>query len=749
MTGDASWSRIKELFQAAMERAPKERIAFLEQACGEDRALHEEVVSLLSAHREAGTFAERPALETLAETTPAGVDYQILSTLGAGGMGEVFRARDVALGRDVAIKILPPGLADDPARLARFDREARVLASLNHPNICAIHGITDVSGTPGLVLELVEGPTLGERLDDQSKNSGKPRRLGIKEALTIGRDIARALEAAHDKGIVHRDLKPANIKITPDGIVKVLDFGLAKASGADPERLARQTSADPERVGLPASARWAYESQDGVRLGTAAYMSPEQARGEPVDKRTDIWAFGAVLFEMLSGHRAAEGATVSETIAAVLESEPDWTAMPASVPPNIRRLVKRCLEKDAKRRLKDIGDACLELEDALSPSETDGSVGHPARTAMPRRAWLLSLIAMLGFAAAAFLAWPDRTAERPTSVTRRLTAELGTDATLVTLGFGQGSPIVLSPDGAVLAFVAQPSRGAARQIYVRRLDELKAVPLSGTEDALNPFFSPDGRWIAFFAEGTLKKAPTAGGGAVTICACVVQANRGGDWGEDGQITFSPDRSGASLWQISPEGNSVPFQLTTLGEGEVTQRWPQMLLGGKAVLFTGNSRPDGFQEANVVAQSLPNGPRKVLVPGAYYGRYLASGHLVYVHDGTVFAAPFDLNRLELTGPAVAVLEGAMVLMPTGSAEIAFSDAGTVAYLPAPEQVNFMDAHRLDGSKRRDQAAADDRDALAVPALRQRRPSSRLRHVRRQATGHLDIRLVARPDDEADL
>jgi serine/threonine-protein kinase len=405
-------------------------------------------------------------------------------------------------------------------------------------------------------------------------------------------------------------------------------------------------------------------------------MSPEQARGEPVDKRTDIWAFGAVLYEMFSGHRAAPGATVSETIAAVLESEPVWTLIPASVPSNIRRLVRRCLEKDAKRRLKDIGDACLDLDDALTPSgEADAAAGRGTTTS--GRAWLWALVAVFGIATAAFLVGPDGTAEAPPAP-RRLTAELGTDARLVTFGLGQASAITLSPDGTVLAFVGRAGQGAPLQIYVRRLNELKAVPLAGTDGGFNPFFSPDGRWIAFFAEGKLKKVPTAGGGAVVICA--VLGNRGGTWGVDGLITFSPDRADAPLWQVSSEENSIPVQLTTLAEGETTQRWPQVLSGGKAVLFTANSRPDGFQEANVVVLSLPNGPRKVLIQGAYYGRYLPSGHLVYVHAGTVFAVPFDLDRLEETGPAVPVLEGATVNVPTGSAEITFSDAGTAAYLP---------------------------------------------------------------------
>jgi serine/threonine-protein kinase len=679
VTADASWHRIKEIFQAAIERAPNDRSAFVEQACGEDQAVHQEVVSLLAAHHEAGAFAEQPAMETLADAAPGGVEYQLLSPLGSGGMGEVYRARDVALRRDVAIKILPPGFAADPERLARFEREAHVLASLSHPNICAIHGITDVNGTPGLVLELVDGPTLRERLEaDRGSSRGKSRRIELKEALTIALDIARALEAAHEKGIIHRDLKPANIKIAPAGIVKVLDFGLAKVTA---ENVAGHGTA-AGGFNLPC------ESRDGARLGTAAYMSPEQARGEPVDRRADIWAFGCVLYEMLTGRRAAPGDTVSETVAAVLESEPDWAAVPASVPPNIQRLVRRCLERDPKRRLKDIGDARLELEDALTPSSDVVASSDKRLDAWPSRgAWAWLLAAAIGTGAAAWLlssrSDPMRTAPMP----RRVSAELGTDASLVTFQFGQGAAAVLSPDGATLAFIGQPGDRATRQIYIRRLDELQAVPIGGTDGALNPFFSPDGQSIAFFADGKLKKVPTSGGGAVTICA--VRSNRGGDWGADDVITFAPDRAGAALWQV-PSSGGEPVSLTTLGENEITQRWPQMLQGGKAVLFTGNSQADGFDRANIVAQVLPNGPRKLLVQGAYYGRYLPSGHLIYVHNGTVFAAPFDVDRLELHGPAAQVLDGVAVNMPVGAAEIAFSDTGTVAYLPAPERVNYMDA-----------------------------------------------------------
>ncbi len=695
MTGDAGWNRIKALFQDAVERPPQDRDAFLDQACGGDRTLQREVESLLAAHRESGDFAERPAMATLTES-PVDGHYQILSPLGAGGMGEVYRARDVALGREVAIKILPPIFALDPARLARFDREAHLLASLNHPNICAIHGIADINGAPGLVLELVEGPTLKEKLESVGASDSHTRRgrktsppaqpsgLNLKEALTIGRDIAGALEAAHERSIVHRDLKPANVKITPDGVVKVLDFGLAKASAES------ATWLDPNQ----APGTIPTESQDGVVIGTAAYMSPEQARGEPTDKRTDIWSFGCVLYEMLTGCRAAKGATVSETITAVLESEPDWTALPPTAPPNVQRLLRRCLEKDARRRLKDMGDARLELEDALlAPSDAAASTKVGGGLQAPKRGyawlWLAAAALVIGTGVSLWLREPPRSSSLEL---RRVSAELGTDASLVSFTYGGGTAAILSPDGAMLAFVARPAEGAAQQIYTRRLDELRAAPLAGTDGALNPFFSPDGRWIAFFADGKLKTVPTAGGGAVTICS--VLNNRGGAWGEDGRIVFSPDRVSASLWHVSASGGE-PALLIPLGEGETTQRWPQMLRGGKAVLFTGNSRPDGFQDANVVVQELPDGPRKVLVRGASFGRYLASGHLGYVTDGKLFAARFDIDRLEIIGPSVPVLEGAAVNLPVGAAEIAFSEVGTVAYLPGPGRdmlyavINWMD------------------------------------------------------------
>jgi Tol biopolymer transport system component len=578
-------------------------------------------------------------------------------------MGEVYRARDMTLGRDVAIKMLPATFSVDPERLARFEREAQLLASLNHPNICAIHGIADIDGTPGLVLELVEGATLAERI---------VRRLSVSEALTIARDIARALEAAHDKEIVHRDLKPTNIKLTLDGIVKVLDFGLAKAANGGPTL---------PLTGEPDIA--AGESRDGVLLGTAAYMSPEQARGQPLDKRTDIWSFGCVLYEMLTSRRAANGATVSETIAAVLDCEPEWTALPAATPPSIQRLLKRCLEKDIRQRLKDIGDARLEIEDVMIGP---GHAVSGGSTKFSPVVWPWLVTTAIVLLSLWFIVWSRSTPRVPLRELRRVSAEFGTDASIVTFQFGQGSAIVLSPDSSTLAFVGRPNEAAPTQLYVRPLDQLRAAPLAGTDGALNPFFSPDGQWIAFFAQSMLKKAPTRGGGVVTVCE--VRNNRDGAWGEDGMITFSPGRESAPLWHVSAAGGR-PEPLTALAEGETTQRWPQMLRGGRAVLFTGNSRPDGFEHANVVVQVLPNGPRKLLVPGAYYGRYLPSGHLIYMHGPTLFAAAFDLDRLEITGQAVPVLEDATVDMPVGAAEIALSDTGAIAYLPAPAWVKHLE------------------------------------------------------------
>jgi serine/threonine-protein kinase len=589
-------------------------------------------------------------------------------------MGEVYRARDRKLNRDVAIKVLPESVAADPEHLARFQREAQLLAALNHPNIAHIYGLEGLDGqdrqdgrTLALVMELVEGATLADRLTQG------PLPLG--ETLTIARQIAEALEAAHDKGIVHRDLKPANVKVTPDGVVKVLDFGLAKAFDTSPAGTGMMTNS-------PTLSMRA--TQAGLILGTAAYMAPEQATGHAVDKRADVWAFGVVLWEMLTGTSLFAGETISHTLAFVITKEPDWNALPANTPAPVRRLLRRALEKDRKKRLPDIGSARLEIDEALSTTlagAADPTSIAGRATARSRAAWrgalpwALAATFATGLAVALAIWTPWRRAEASPPV--RLTVDVGADASLALSG-APGAELALSRDGKMLAFVAQRLSGSS-QLYVRRLDQLSATLLAGTDEARNPFFSPDGQWIAFFAGTKLKKIAVTGGAAITLCDA--PAGRGGSWGDDGTVTFTA--SGApsvSLSSVSEAGGQ-PKPLTKLADGENSQRWPQLLRGGKTVLFTAGSA-GGYDDGMIVAQRLPDGPRKIVQRGAYFGRYLLSGHLVYIHGATLYAAPFDLDRLELTGTPVPVIEGVNASTGTGGANFAVSDNGTIAYIQGP-------------------------------------------------------------------
>ena len=579
-------------------------------------------------------------------------------------MGEVYRARDSKLNRDVAIKVLPDSVARDPEHLARFEREAQLLAALNHPHIAHIYGLEGRDGpTRALVMELVDGATLADRIAQGP--------LPLAEALTIGQQIADALEAAHEKSIIHRDLKPANVKITPDGVVKVLDFGLAKAFDASPAASAGMTNS-------PTLSMQA--TQAGLILGTAAYMAPEQATGNAVDKRADVWAFGVVLWEMLTGTSLFAGETISHTLAFVITKEPDWNALPANTPASIRRLLRRALEKDRKRRLPDIGSARLEIDEALAApaSEASSANASAAVASTPRAGWRVALPWTLaaalgaGFAIAVAMWAPWRRAPAATPV--RLITDIGVDASLGLFG-APGNNLAISPDGKLFVFAAQTSSGAA-QLYLRRLNQLNATALAGTEDARNPFFSPDGQWIAFFTSSALKKVTIAGGAAVTISDA--PAGRGGSWGDDGTIVFTPSGTpGTSLKRVSDAGGT-PDVTTKLANGESTHRWPQLLPGGRAVLFTA-SGPGNYDDANIVLQALPDGPRKILQRGGYYGRYVPSGHLVFVHGGTLFAAPFDLDRLEVTGGAVPVLEGITASTGTGGANFAVSNDGTLVYL----------------------------------------------------------------------
>ncbi len=577
---------------------------------------------------------------TIAAGTRLG-SYEVLAQIGAGGMGEVYQAHDTKLGRDVAIKVLPEAFAHDPGKLSRFQREAKMLAALNHPNIATIHGLEQYRDTSYLVMELVSGDTLAERVNREGP-------VPIEEALTIAKQIAEALEAAHEKGIIHRDLKPANVKVTTEGKVKVLDFGLAKAfAGEDP-------GSDPSNSPTLSQAA----TMQGVILGTAAYMSPEQARGRAVDKRTDLWAFGCVLYELLTGKPAFHGEDITEILAAVVKSEPDWSCLPETTPAAIRLLLRRCLQKDKTLRLRDAGDARIEIHDAV----TIAPAVVAATSAPVKSIWR----EQLAWAAAAALALTTIAstigfvlrAPRPSQPTQavRLNAEIGADASLYT---GFGASAILAPDGTRLVFVATGSDQKQR-FYIRLLDQLQATALSGTENARDAFFSPDGQWLGFFADGKLKKISVQGGAAVTLCD--VPNDRGGSWGEDGTIVFAKDGASA-LSKVSSAGG-MPQPLTTLDKqaGEITQRWPQVLPGGKAAMFMSSTHQYNYEDADIVVYSMASGQRKTVQRGGFYARYLPSGHVVYMHEGTLFAVPFDLQRLEVTGQPAPILEGVVTISP---------------------------------------------------------------------------------------
>ena len=661
------WARAAELYESALAVAPDARAAFLAQACRDDSGLRREVESLL-AQEQAAVLVDAPidvAAAVVLGDDATGLQpndrigpYVIEGLLGAGGMGQVYRARDVKLQRDVALKILPKSFLHDPDRLARFTREAHVLASLNHPNIGAIHGFEDSGPVHALVLELVEGPTLADRI------ARGP--IPVDEALAIARQTTEALEAAHEHGIVHRDLKPANIKVREDGTVKVLDFGLAKPGmvGGSKDQHPPSTVSQSPTVLSPAVTSM------GVILGTAAYMSPEQAKGKPADKRSDIWAFGCVLYEMLTGKRAFEGDDVADTLAAVLRGTPEWAAIPSSVPAPLITLIARCLEKDRRKRIGDISVPLFLLRDSnlLSP--------QPARqpfTPSSRRTHVA--VAILGLTVAALggaMIW---------LITRRQADSARAPVTRLEIPIGEGSEftnsgrhlVAISPDGRRIAYAAN------NRLYLRELSSLDATPIRTTDgtgggSAREPFFSPDGQWLGFWENGALKKVRVTGGTPEEIAKAGYPA--GVNW-DTNDVVYGQGADG--IWRVPANGTAPPQRIIAVGKEQVAHG-PQWLPGNR-ILFTLLDRGDvEWGDAQIVVQSLETGERRVLFRGATDARYVAPDHLLYVVNETLLVAPFDLATLRVGDPVASVPGvGESTNSQTGSAHYSVSRNGTLVHV----------------------------------------------------------------------
>ena len=573
--------------------------------------------------------------------------YDITAQIGVGGMGEVYRATDRNLKRSVAIKVLPALVAGDADRLARFQREAEVLAALNHPNIAAIYGLEKTPDFTALVMELVEGEDLSQRIARGA--------ILLDEALPIAKQIADALEAAHEQGIIHRDLKPANIKVRADGTVKVLDFGLAKAM--DPAGSSTSVSMSPTLT-TPAMVTGV-----GVILGTAVYMSPEQARGKAVDKRADIWAFGCVLYEMVTGRRPFGGDDVGETLAAVIKEQPPMDVVPGE----IRPLVKSCLEKDPKKRLRDLGDAWRIVAPRQQVARALPSVSKS------RWPWAIAAASLAVAGALVVVRAPWTSA--PPSVAApavRLDADVGVE---VSRGAGQGPPLAISPDGSRLAIIT-PGADGKDHLALRLLGSSQANVLAGTEDAASPFFSPDSRSIAFFAGGKLEKMSVEGGSPVVICDA--KNPRGGSWGEDGNIIFASENR-VPLSRVSAAGGDVtPATQLDVKAGEVTNRYAQVLPGAQAFLFQSRTDNDPYV---IQAQSIRTGQRTILVKNGYNGHYVPSGHLLFMREGALYSIATDLKRLEVTGRATPVVQDLRDFSGNGWAYFDVSRSGTLVYLPA--------------------------------------------------------------------
>ena len=587
--------------------------------------------------------------------------YEILDLLGKGGMGEVYRTRDTRLKRDLAIKVLPDDVANDLERILRFQREAELLASLNHPNVAHLYGFEESGTTRCIVMELVEGATLQERMAQGP--------MLMAEALEIAKQITDAVEYAHEHGVIHRDLKPANIKITPEGQVKVLDFGLAKAMDIRTP-ISPPTLSNSPTLGIGATVT-------GFVLGTAAYMPPEQAKGRPVDRRADIWAFGVILYEMLTGRQMFAGETAPETMAFVMTRDPDWKALPATTPERLKELLRRCLTKDPRSRLQAIGDARILIEDLIARPEV--AVPATAAPAPKKRSTLIpwAIAAILAVTATVAIWAPWRSVLPQFNPVLRLESTLGAEVQA-------NGPLALSPDGRLIVF--RGGFGGNAMLYLRRLDQLQAAPMPATANGRDPFFAPDSRSVGFFADGKLKKISLNGSAAVTLADA--PDDRGGTWSEDNSIIFAPKQSGG-LMRI-PDGGGTPTPLTTLAGAEVTHRWPQALPGGKAVLFTVDTDTTSFNDATIAVQPF-QGERKTVYEGGFFGHYLPSGHLAFANESTLFVIPFNLETMTVTQPPSPAISGISASLTNGTAQFSVSTAGSLLYVPGssgPSEVQML-------------------------------------------------------------
>ena len=643
---DARWQRVNEVFHAALARPSAEREAFIAAVCADDAPLRTEVQSLLAAHDAAHTFVPSTSLPVGARLG----DYEVTSFLAAGGMGEVYRARDTKLGRQAALKILPASLVLDRERRARFEREARLLASLNHPNIATIYGIVERDGVSALALELVEGETLADRI----LRGGLP----LAEAIRIATQIADALDASHEKGVVHRDLKPSNIAIDAAGTVKLLDFGLAKTLSEDASYLDVQTI-DATREGLV--------------IGTAAYMSPEQARGQRIDKRTDIWAFGCVLFELLTGRTPFTGTTVPDIIAAILQQEPDWTCVPAATPAHVRHVLHRCFEKDLKLRYRDIADARADLcAPVVAPPSAAGS---PLRR---RLIWVVAALLAVGLSAGAIGWWlhsrPESLTDSP-AVRADLVLPAGTE---LEVGFGFGA---LSPDGRLVVLVGRTPVG--EKLFVRTLSTGVVRELPGTEGAQLPFWSPDSASVAFFSSGRLQRIDLAAGTPVVI-ANAPTGGRGGSWNRDGVIIYNAVNDGPILRVDATGGAATPLTRVETSQTENSHRYPVFLPDGHHFVFF--VRADDRARQGIYLSSLEQPTRKVqLVRTEFSGAYVSlrdgRGYLLWLRDTVIVAQQLDASAERLVGEPHTIVDG-IEGTPNAPSPVSASSDGTLLYGSRP-------------------------------------------------------------------